>query len=53
MEESEIEEICEVFFSNPYNRLVMAMFAVHDGDMTVKEALEFSRRQSNRRVYLS
>lgn len=45
MNENDIHEIMEVFFSNPHNRLVMAMFGVHDGDMTVKEALEFARNE--------
>jgi len=49
MNDIEIKQICDKFFSNPHNRLVMAMFAVHDGEMTVKEAIEFSR-QDNRRV---
>lgn len=40
----DIEEVCEVFFSSPTNRLVMAMLAVHDGDMTVKQAIEFSKQ---------
>ena len=50
MREEEIKEICEVFFSNPHNRLVMAMFAVHDNEMTVKEALDFARLPSRREV---
>lgn len=38
-----VDECMEVFFSSPSNRLIMAMFGVHDGDMTVKEALEFAK----------
>lgn len=39
-----IDKIMKDFFSNPYNRLIMAMFGVHDGDMTVKDALEFAKQ---------
>ena len=41
--EINIEEVMETFFSNPHNRLIMAMFGVHDGEMTVKQALEFAK----------
>lgn len=40
-----IEEVMEVFFSNPSNRLIMAMFGVHDGDMTIKEAIELAKNE--------
>lgn len=41
--EIHIHEFMEKFFENPHNRLIMAMFAVHDKEMTVKEALEFAK----------
>ena len=41
--EINIEEVMDAFFSNPHNRLIMAMFGVHDGEMTVKQALEFAK----------
>ena len=31
-----IDEIMEVFFSSRSNRLIMAMFGVHDKEMTVE-----------------
>ena len=38
-----IDEIMEVFFSSPINRLVIAMMGVHDKDITVSEAIEYAR----------
>lgn len=43
MDEIEIKAICDKFFSNPFNRLVMNMLAVHDGEMTIKEACDNAR----------
>jgi hypothetical protein len=38
-----VDEIMEVFFSSPTNRLVIAMMAVHDKDITVSEACEYAK----------
>ena len=45
-ESNGIDEIMEVFFSNPHNRLIMAMFGVHDKEMTMEQALEFAKTGS-------
>jgi len=39
----DIDECMQAFFQSPTHRLIMAMFAVHDKDMTVEQALEFAR----------
>jgi len=44
MHDEEIKQMMNSFFENPHNRLIMAMFAVHDGEMSVKEAIDFSKR---------
>jgi len=40
MKTNDIEKFCNDFFKNSYNRFIMNMFAVHDGEMTLKQALE-------------
>ena len=40
---SNIEEIMDVFFSSPTNRLVIAMLAVNDKEITVSEAIEYAK----------
>lgn len=39
-DEIDVKQFCDEFFSNPWNRFIMNMFAVHDGDMTLKEAID-------------
>jgi len=40
-----LEQFMEEFWSSKSNRLIMAMLGVHDGDMTIKEALEFANKR--------
>ena len=35
----DVRQFCDRFFANPTNAFIMDMLAVHDGDMTLKEAL--------------
>ena len=42
-ESNGLDEAIEVFFSSPTNRLVIAMMAVHDKDITVSEAIEYAK----------
>lgn len=37
--ELSVKEFADQFFANPWNRFIMNMFAVHDGEMTIKEAI--------------
>lgn len=39
----DIDECMQAFFASPTHRLIMAMFAVHDKEMTIDQALEYAR----------
>lgn len=43
-DESLMSEIMQEFFANPWNCFVLDMFAVHDGEMTLKDALKSKQK---------
>lgn len=41
----QIERYIDDFFNNPHNAFIMDMLAVHDGDMSLQEALDRRKQQ--------
>lgn len=39
----DIDECMQAFFASPTHRLIMAMLAVHDKEITVDQALEYAK----------
>ena len=39
MSAKDVKEFADQFFADPWNSFIMNMFAVHDGEMSLKEAI--------------